>query len=190
LWRLEQIPIAPLIAHLGLPIFNGYDDLDDLQLAFLTLPSGETVTLGEYAGTPGTSLYIEVAMQNIPQIIFDSCQQLRVSRQEIEWIHPDWQVEFDRLCAEHGEIAELSRTGSPSMTHTQAEGIERISTAVARSQSNESEPIDCFYHALEIYTRQKIPRTLGNAPTQSWFGLFRSNQGQTMEEFAKVDRML
>jgi tetratricopeptide (TPR) repeat protein len=136
-----SVSIAPLVAHLGLPIFDGYDDLDDLQLAFLTLPSGETVTLGEYAGAPGTSIYIDVAMQNIPQIVFDSCQQLRVSRQEVEWFHPDWQAEIDRLCAEHGGI----------------EGIERSSTAAALSQNNESEPIDCFYHALAIYTREKLP---------------------------------
>jgi hypothetical protein len=135
-----NVSIAPLVAHLGLPIFDGYDDLDDLQLAFLTLPSGETVTLGEYAGTPGTSLYIDVVMQNIPQIVFDSCQQLRVSWQEIEWIHPDWQVEVDRLSAEHGKIEEIDR-----------------SFAVVLSQSEDREPIDCFFHALEIYTRPKFP---------------------------------
>jgi uncharacterized protein YjbI with pentapeptide repeats len=134
-----NVSIAPLVAHLGLPIFDGYDDLDDLQLAFLTLPSGETVTLGKYAGAPGTSLYVDVAMQNIPQIIFDSCQQLRVSRQEIEWIHPDWQVEVEGLYSEHGEI----------------EGIERSS--ILLSQSKDYEPIDCFYHALEIYNRPKFP---------------------------------
>ena len=135
-----NVSIALLVAHLGLPIFDGYDDLDDLQLAFLTLPSGETVTLGEYAGMPGTSLYIEVTMQSIPQIIFDSCQQLRVSRTEIEWVHPDCQVEFERLYAEHGEI----------------DGIDRSSTEIL-AQSEDREPIDCFYHALEIYTRPKFP---------------------------------
>jgi uncharacterized protein YjbI with pentapeptide repeats len=136
-----SVSIAPLVAHLGLPIFDGYDDLDDLQLAFLTLPSGETVTLGEYAGAPGTSIYIETAMQNIPQIVFDSCQQLRVSRQEVEWFHPDWQAEIERLYAEYGGI----------------DGIERSSTVEELPQSDESEPIDCFYYALEIYTREKLP---------------------------------
>ncbi len=135
-----NVSIAPLVAHLGLPIFDGYDDLDDLQLAFLTLPSGETVTLAEYAGALGTSLSVEVAMQNIPQIIFDSCQQLRVSRPEIEWVHPDWQVEFDRFYVEHGEI----------------NAIERTSTAELQ-QNNEREPIDCFHYALEIYTRPRFP---------------------------------
>jgi uncharacterized protein YjbI with pentapeptide repeats len=136
-----SVSIALLVAHLGLPVFDGYDDLDDLELAFLTLPSGETVTLSEYAGAPGTSLSVEVAMQNIPQIIFDSCQQLRVSRPEIEWVHEDWQVEFERLYTEHGEI----------------EGIERSSVVEELHQSNESEPIDCFYYSLEIYTREKFP---------------------------------
>ena len=86
-----SVSIASLVAHLGLTIFDGYDDLDDLQLAFLTLPSGETVTLVEYAGSPGASICVEAKMQNIPQIIFDSCQQLKVSRQEITWFHADWQ---------------------------------------------------------------------------------------------------
>ena len=44
------------------------------------------------------------------------------------------------MYAEHGEI----------------EGIDRSSTAVL-AQSEGREPIDCFYHALEIYTRLKFP---------------------------------
>jgi Pentapeptide repeats (8 copies) len=170
-----NVSIAPLVAHLGLPIFDGYDDLDDLQLAFLTLPSGETVTLGEYAGMPGTSLYIEVTMQSIPQIIFDSCQQLRVSRQELEWVHPDYQVEFDRFSAEYGEI----------------EGIDRTSTAVL-AQSEDREPIDCFYHALEIYTRPKLPEhwamlqhNLGLAYFDRIKGERRDNLQKSIECFNK-----
>ncbi|WP_310481257.1 hypothetical protein [Chamaesiphon sp. VAR_48_metabat_403] len=135
-----DVSIAPLVAHLGLPVFDGYDDLDDLQLAFLTLSSGETVTLGEYAGAPGTSLYIDIAMQNVPQIIFDSCQQLRVSRQEVEWFNPDWKTEVERLYAANGEIS----------------GIERSSTEEL-ALNTEYEPIDCFFHALGIYTREKLP---------------------------------
>ena len=159
-----SVSIAHLVAHLRLPIFDGYDDLDDLQLAFLTLPSGETVTLGEYAGAPGTSLYVDMAMQNIPQIIFDSCQQLRVSRPEIEWVHADWQVDFDRLSAKHGEI----------------EWIERNSTAEESSQSNYYEPIDCFYHALEIYTRAKFP--------EHW-AMLQHNLGLAYFDRIKGDRL-
>jgi hypothetical protein len=163
-----NVSIAPLVAHLGLPIFDGYDDLDDLQLAFLTLPSGATVTLGEYAGMPGTSLYIEVAMQSIPQIIFDSCQQLRVSRQELEWVHPDRQVEFDRLFAEHGEI----------------EGIDRSSTAVL-AQSEDREPIDCFYHALEIYTRLKFPEHWAMLQHNLGLAYFDRTKGERWDNLQK-----
>jgi uncharacterized protein YjbI with pentapeptide repeats len=163
------VSIAPLVAHLGLPIFDGYDDLDDLQLAFLTLPSGETVTLGEYAGAPGTSIYIEMTMQNIPQIVFDSCQQLRVSRQEVEWFHPDWQAEIDRLYAEHGGIEE----------------IERNSILAALSQNNESEPIDCFYHALEIYTREKLPEYWAMLQHNLGLAYFDRRKGARWENLQK-----
>jgi uncharacterized protein YjbI with pentapeptide repeats len=160
-----SVSITSLVAHLDLPIFDGYDDLDDLQLAFLTLPSGETVTLGEYAGMPGTSLYIEVAMQSVPQIIFDSCQQLRVSRQEIEWVHPDCQVEFERLSAEHGEI----------------EGIDRSSTVEESSQSKGREPIDCFFHALEIYTRPKFPEHWAMLQHNLGLAYFDRSKGERWE---------
>jgi uncharacterized protein YjbI with pentapeptide repeats len=163
------VSIAPLVAHLGLPIFDGYDDLDDLQLAFLTLPSGETVTLGEYGGAPGTSIYIEMTMQNIPQIVFDSCQQLRVSRQEVEWFHPDWQAEIDRLYTEHGGIEE----------------IERSSIVAALSQNNESEPIDCFYHALEIYTREKLPEYWAMLQHNLGLAYFDRIKGERWENLQK-----
>jgi hypothetical protein len=163
-----NVSIAPLVAHLGLPLFDGYDDLDDLQLSFLTLPSGETVTLGEYAGMPGTSLYIEVGMQSIPQIIFDSCQQLRVSRQELEWVHPDRQVEFDKLYAEHGDI----------------EGIDRSPAAVL-TQNNDLEPIDCFFHALEIYTREKFPEHWAMLQHNIGLAYFDRIKGERWENLQK-----
>jgi hypothetical protein len=163
------VSIAPLVAHLGLPIFDGYDDLDDLQLAFLTLPSGETVTLGEYAGAPGTSIYVEMTMQNIPQIVFDSCQQLRLSRQEVEWFHPDWQAEIEELYAEHGAV----------------EGIERSSTVEELPQSNESEPIDCFYHALKIYTREKLPEYWAMLQHNLGLAYFDRSKGERLENLYK-----
>jgi Pentapeptide repeats (8 copies) len=163
-----NVSIAPLVAHLGLPIFDGYDDLDDLQLAFLTLPSGETVTLGEYAGMPGTSLYIEVTMQSIPQIIFDSCQQLRVSQTELEWVHPDRQVEVEGLSAEHSEI----------------EGIERISTAELQL-NNDLEPIDCFFHALKIYTRRKFPEQWAMLQHNLGLAYYHRIKGERWENLIK-----
>ena len=128
----------------------------------------DSTGLGEYAGAPGTSLYIEVAMQHIPQIIFDSCQQLRVSRQEIEWVHPDWQVEFERLSAEHGEI----------------EGIDR-SCLTELLQSNEREPIDCFYHALEIYKRPKFPEHWAMLQHNLGLAYFERIKGERGENLQK-----
>ncbi len=162
-----NVSIAPLVAHLGLPIFDGYDDLDDLQLAFLMLPSGETVALGEYAGTPGTSLYVDVAMQHLPQIICDGCQQLRVSPQEIEWIHPDWQVEFERLYAEHDEIKR----------------IDRSSTML--SQAIDLEPINCFLYALEIYTRPKYPEYWAMLQHNLGLAYYHRSQGERWENLQK-----
>jgi hypothetical protein len=70
------------------------------------LPSNETVTLVEYLNSPqpGASICVDAKMQNIPQIVFDSCLKLQVSREEVIWFHPDWQGEIEGLYAEHGAI--------------------------------------------------------------------------------------
>lgn len=137
-----DVSIESLVAHLGLPIFEGYDDLDEMRLTFLTLPSKETVTLVEYLNSPqpGASICVDAKMQNIPQIVFDSCLKLQVPREEVIWFHPDWQEDIDRLYAEHGNIQKR-----PELLQ------------VEKSQIVQYEPIDCFYHALEIYTRAHYP---------------------------------
>jgi hypothetical protein len=178
-----SVSIEQLVAHLGLPLYEGYDDLDEMQLTFLTLPSGETVTLGEYLNCPqpGTSIYVDAAMQNIPQIVFDSCLKLQVAREEVLWFHPDWQEEIDRLYAEHGDIEKR-----PELPQ-----LEQL------SQSIPYEPIDCFNHALRIYTREYIPSTywamlqhnLGLAYKNRVFGNRRENLRLAIgyfNEFTKV----
>jgi hypothetical protein len=164
--------IKSLITPLGLPIFDGYDDLDDLRLAFFTLKSGETVTLGEYINSPqpGTSLYVDSAMQNIPQIVFESCQQLQVSRKEVVWFHPDWQQAINRLYAEYGEV-EKERSSLP---------IREL------PPSYQYEPIDCFAHALQIYTRQDFPEYW--AMLQHNLGLAYFDQGAEHIKGRKIIR--
>ncbi|WP_309728592.1 pentapeptide repeat-containing protein, partial [Chamaesiphon sp. OTE_75_metabat_556] len=154
--------IESLVIPLSLPIYDGYDGLDELQLTFLTLPSGETVTLASYLNSPqpGTSIHIDSAMQNIPQVVFESCQQLQVSREEVLWFNPDWQEEIDRLYAEHGNIEKR-----PELLH------------VEEPQSILYEPIDCFNHALRIYTREYIPATYW-AMLQRNLGLAYQNRSQ------------
>jgi uncharacterized protein YjbI with pentapeptide repeats len=155
--------IESLVVPLGLPIYDGYDGLDDLQLTFLTLPSGSTVTLSSYLNSPqhGTSIHVDSAMQNIPQIIFESCQQLQVSREEVLWFHPDWQDEIDRLYAEHG-------------------AIKKRPESLRLPESNQFEPIDCFNHALRIYTREYIPAT--------YWAMLQRNLGLAYFNRVKGDR--
>jgi uncharacterized protein YjbI with pentapeptide repeats len=137
--------LKPLVAQLELPIYDGYDGLDEIQFVFLTLPSGQTVTLGQYANSPqvGVDLYVDNTLQDIPTVTFETCKYLGIPRQEVIWFHPDWQNEIDRLYAEHGSIEK--RPESSQL----AEPI----------QSNQYEPIDCFNHALQIYTREYVPAT-------------------------------
>jgi hypothetical protein len=107
-----SVPIESLVAHLNLPIFAGYDDLNNLQLAFLTLKSGQTITLGQYFNSPqpGTSLYIDSGRQNLAQIIIDSCQELQISESEVIWLHPDFLGTIDY--AEHQEITRPQQISS------------------------------------------------------------------------------
>jgi hypothetical protein len=166
------VSIEQLVAHLGLPLYEGYDDLDEMRLTFLTLPSGETVTIGEYLNSPqpGTSIYVDAAMQNIPQIVFESCLQLQVAREEVIWFHPDWQDEIDRLYAEHGAIEK----------RTELSQLEEL------PQLNQYEPIDCFNHALKIYAREFVPATYW-AMLQHNLGLayFNRKQGDRKENLER-----
>jgi uncharacterized protein YjbI with pentapeptide repeats len=172
------VSIEQLAAPLSLPLYEGYDDLDEMWLTFLTLPSGETVTLMEYLHSPqpGVCISVDAKIQNIPQIVFDSCLQLQVLREEVIWFHPDWQEEIDRLYAEHGAIE--NRTES--------------SQAKELPQQNQYEPIDCFKHALRIYTKRKKPQywamlqhNLGLAYFNRFQGDLRSNLKISIKCFEK-----
>lgn len=135
--------LVSLVAPLKLPLYNGYDDLDDLRFAFLTLPSGETVMLGEYLNSPqpGTDLYIDARMQHSPQIVFEACQYLNLSRSMVAWFHPDFQKEMDRLYTNNSHNLSLQKP-------LQIKEFQ---------QPKLFEPIDCFNHALRIYNRDKFP---------------------------------
>jgi uncharacterized protein YjbI with pentapeptide repeats len=153
--------LASLVAHIGLPLYDGYDDLDEIQFAFLTLPSGQTVTLGQYAHSPqiGVDLYVNPKLQDIPAVTFETCKYLAIPRREVIWFHPDWQEEIEGLYAEHGAIEK-----QPELL--QVEG----------PQSIQYEPIDCFNHALRIYTREDFPTYW--AMLQHNLGLAYQNRSQ------------
>jgi hypothetical protein len=164
--------LKSLVAHLQLPLFDGYDDLDEIQFVFLTLPSGQTVTLGQYAHSPqvGVDLYVDPKLQDIPAVTFEACKYLEVPREEVVWFHPDWQDEIDRLYADHG--ANEKRPESSQ--------LERL------TQLRQYEPIDCFNHALRIYTREYVPATYW-AMLQHNLGLayFNRNQGDRRENLER-----
>jgi tetratricopeptide (TPR) repeat protein len=159
-----SISIESLLAHLNLPIFAGYDDLDNLQLAFLTLESGQTVTLGQYLNSPqpGTSLYIDSAMQNLAQIIIDSCQELQISQPEILWLHPDFSGTIDYT--KHPKITRPQPTEMSNANH---------------------EPIDCFNHALQIYPRQQFPEYWAMLQHNLGLAYFQRNQGDRQDNLEK-----
>jgi hypothetical protein len=177
--------LKPLVAHLNLPVYLGYDDLDELLFTFLTLPSGKTVTLGQYRGSPqvGVDLYVDPSIQNVPAVIYESCQQLGISHSEVTWLHADVQEQVDRLYAENGDFAG-GRAGVLSIASLAPEVIEEW------PKSSEYEPIQCFHHSLSIYDRQTFPefwatlqRNLGLAYRQRSQGDRKNNWEQATDCF-------
>lgn len=131
--------LPELISHLNLPIYGAYDGLDEMVFAFLTLPSGRTVTLGEYANSPriGVDLYVDSKMDSIPTTIHESCQQIRISKSQVVWFRDKFQAEIDQLFAEGGSIQEIKKAN--------------------KNQEVIYNPIACFQHALRIYDRAQFP---------------------------------
>jgi uncharacterized protein YjbI with pentapeptide repeats len=143
-----QLPA--LVAGTGLPIFPGYDDLDNIQFVYITLPSGNTVVLGQYEDAPeiGVDLYVDLNRKynstavstNIAALVVETLRYLAISRETAVWFHPDYETEIEDIYSQDGEF----------------ESIPKIPTEKS-TLSAEYEPIDCFYYALKIYTREKLP---------------------------------
>jgi hypothetical protein len=158
--------LKPLVNHLQLSIFDGYDDLDYMQFSFLTLPSGKTVTVGEYARSPepGVDLYVDSIEQDIPELVVQSCLHLGIPRSKVRWLHPDFQEEIDEI-----------------YNNKQPQTIEKMITDQSESPNQDiiHEPIDCFYHALSIYTRQKFPE---------YWAMLQHNLGLAYHDRSQGDR--
>jgi small subunit ribosomal protein S6 len=141
-----NVDLDSLVAPLNLPIYNGYDGLDDMRFSFLTLPSGETVMLGAYltCPQPGTDLYVDKQKQwkTVAQIVFEACQYLNLDRSTVSWFHPDFQVEIDDLCTNN----------PPNLQERRAPQVEEL------LQLDLFEPINCFNHAISIYDRANFPQ--------------------------------
>jgi uncharacterized protein YjbI with pentapeptide repeats len=139
-----EVQLQSLATWLQLPLFDGYDDLDEMQLTFLTLPSGHTVTLQEYMHSPqaGMNLHIDNNIPNVATVIFEACQRLEIPRSKVIWFHPDFQVEIDHLYTEHKDIV-----------------VKRKPLRAKKIlSSSQYEPINCFQYALRIYRKQEYPQ--------------------------------
>jgi tetratricopeptide (TPR) repeat protein len=170
-----QLP--DLIAGTGLPIFSGYDDLDDIQFAYITLPSGNTVVLGQYGNAPevGVDLYVELDRKhnsteifNIPALVVETLQYLAIPRATAVWFHPDYETEIEDLYSQDGEF----------------ESIPKIKTQEL-PLSTEDEPIDCFHYALKIYTRSKFPEHWAMLQHNLGLAYFNRTKGEQWQNLQK-----
>jgi Pentapeptide repeats (8 copies) len=145
-----DVRLSSLVNRLDLPIYEAYDDLDEMQLAFLTLPSGQTVTLAQYENAPqiGVDLYVDIKTQDVPAVVFESCQYLEIPRSNIPWFHPDFQEQIDGLYLEN-RVADrrIQLVEVPELSLDQSAPLEQHLPT----------KIDCFKHALRIYPRLKFP---------------------------------
>jgi hypothetical protein len=169
--------LLSLLAGTGLPIFPGYDDLDYIQFAYITLPSGNTVVLGQYENAPevGVDLYVELdrkhnsnAIFNIPALVVETLRYLAIPKATAVWFHPDYETKIDRLYSQDGEV----------------ESIPKIPTEES-TLSTEYEPIDCFYYALEIYTRPRFPEHWAMLQHNLGLAYFDRSKGKRWENLQR-----
>ncbi len=165
--------LAELISHLNLPIYGAYDGLDEMVFAFLTLPSGRTVTLGEYANSPriGVDLYVDSKMDDIPAAIYEGCQQVGIPKSQVVWFRDKFQSEIDQLFIEEGDIKEIEKS-------VEIEFREVI-----------YDPITCFLHSLKIYDPGRFPEywamlqyNLGSA----YYQAFQSGDGDQLHNLTRA----
>jgi tetratricopeptide (TPR) repeat protein len=171
-----QLP--DLVAGKGLPIFPGYDDLDDIQFVYITLPSGNTVVLGQYGNAPeiGVDLYVELDRKNnstaittnIPALVVETLRYLAIPRETAVWFHPDYETEIELLYAKDVEFESIPKSPTEEL-----------------ALSTEYEPIDCFYHALEIYTRPKFPEHWAMLQHNLGLAYFDRIKGERWENLQK-----
>jgi uncharacterized protein YjbI with pentapeptide repeats len=170
--------LSSLVAGKGLPIFLGYDDLDDIQFVHITLPSGNTVVLGQYEHAPeiGVDLYVNLngkitstsISTNIPALVVETLQYLSIPREIAIWFHEEYETEIDRLYTQSEKREPIFRP--------EIEAIPPI---------QEREPIDCFYYALEIYTRDKMPEYWAMLQHNLGLAYYHRTRGERWENLLK-----
>jgi hypothetical protein len=87
---LKQEPIELARNDSGLVFQLSYDGLDYLDFASFTLPTGEPVTLVRHHGCPesGTEICVATLPEKAVQVIDRTCEYLKISKEDLVWIHP------------------------------------------------------------------------------------------------------
>ena len=105
---------------------------------------------------------------NIPALVVETLRYLAIPRETAVWFHPDYETEIDRLYSEHGEIEPTDRLELASLP-----------------PNEECEPIDCFYYALEIYNREKLPEYWAMLQHNLGLAYFDRSKGERWEHLQK-----
>ena len=165
-----DVSLESLAAYLQLIVFEGYDDLDDMRFAYWVLSSGETVVLGRYMNSPlpGTYLFVVDITPETPKLVMEACELLVIMKEEILWIYPDFQEEFDQLCTDAGGLS-----------------IQRRPLIEESLWSGVLEPIDAFYHSLTIYKRNEFPEYWAMLQRNLGLAYFHREQGDRRENLEK-----
>jgi hypothetical protein len=77
---------------------KGYDDLDYLEYARLEVMPDRTIALISHENTPipGTDVCVVPGQLDIVSILINTIDRLDLSDQDLSWIHPDYEQEFQR----------------------------------------------------------------------------------------------
>lgn len=89
---IRQEP-AELLATNKLEFRSGFDDLDYLVFATLTLPSGDRLGLIRHDNSPatGTEICVRHDAENIPTVIQQAIAEMNLAIEDLTWIHPEYE---------------------------------------------------------------------------------------------------
>jgi hypothetical protein len=84
--------------HRELKFQKSYDDLDYLEYVRLEVIPDRTVALISHENTPmpGTDICVASGQLDIVMILINTIERLGLSDQDLSWIHPDYEQEFQQ----------------------------------------------------------------------------------------------
>ena len=72
---------------------SGFDDLDYLVFATLSLPSGDRLGLIRHDNSPatGTEICVRQDLKNIPAVLQQATAEMNLTIDDLTWIHPEYE---------------------------------------------------------------------------------------------------